>query len=238
MMRKHSMWRAIAPAGLAMFVLAGFVPTPVTVTDNFNNNSIGNLWTTTTFGGKGVAEVNQRLQFDANGATGQLSFAGLEVRPWGANWKQDFTLNFDYKLNLANVGGNKQVFLGFGLALAGQWPTTITGMGCGLLRDSSGLHAGFFRYTNGNITDQDGFNVAATTGEIEVEWDRSSDNMTVTRGAQSITYHGLYSQLGAAHGMDPMIITLGCATMHGNITFPGTRVYADDFQFHGVKRAR
>jgi hypothetical protein len=58
----------------------------------------------------------------------------------------------------------------------------------------------------------------------------------IRRGAQSVTYKGLFAEFGAAFSTDPLRIALGCVTTNGNISFPGTRVYVDEFQFHGVKR--
>jgi hypothetical protein len=175
-MRKHSVHGAMALGAVALAGLCAFVPTPVTVSDNFNNNSVNqNLWEIASFGGKNVAEVNQRLQFSANGATGLLSFAGLLVEPWGANWRRDFEIEFDYKLNLANVAGNRAVFLGVGLALEGDWPTSFTGLGAGLLRNNDGLFLGWFKFENGVQVDFDGIPIAQVSGQVNVEWDRSDD---------------------------------------------------------------
>ena len=125
----------VALGAAAMVALAGFAPDDAEkflFTDNFNDNSIDPPWDFGSFGGKSVTAANGRLQFSANGATGQLSFAGLVVDPWGANIKRDFQLEVNSVINLSNVTGNKVVFLGFGFANEGdlaEFPNVGTVLG-------------------------------------------------------------------------------------------------------------
>lgn len=230
---------AIVGGILGMAMLVGVAPTPVTVKDRFTDNSLNTqLWTTHQFGGLSLNETSQRLQFAASGVTGSISYAGLEVKSWGANWKYDFEIEADYKLNLGNVSGNKEVIVGIGLALTGTVPETFTGYAGAIFRDDVGLKLAIGRYSNGNQVEGQVTALAASSGQLKIEWDRSNDILTASVGAQEVHLNGVWSRFGASKGSSPMVIALGCSTIDGNISFPGTRVWADDFQFVGVKRPR
>lgn len=230
---------ALACGAVTLAGLVAAVPLPVVVRDHFTNNSINQgLWDIHTLGGVSVMETNERLQFSANGTTGALSYAGLEVENWGARWRYDFEIELDYKLNLGNVTGNRQVNVGIGLTLTGQYPQNFTGFAAGVVRDDVGLILGIARYSNGNMVVADTIGISATTGKITVEYDRSDDRLTARVGNKQVHLNGIWAQFGAAFGNQPMIIAIGATTTGGDITFPGTRVYVDEFQFEGVKKAR
>jgi hypothetical protein len=230
---------AVTLAAATLALLVGLAPVPVIVRDRFTNNSINeNLWDVHTLGGLSVVETNQRLQFSANGSTGALSYAGLEVERWGAKWRYDFEIELDYKLNLGNVTGNRQVNVGIGLALMGQYPQNFTGFAAGVVRDDVGLLLGIGRFSNGNLVSDDTVSITAATGKITLEYDRSDDRLTARVGNREVHLNGIWAQFGAALGNQPMVIAIGSTTSGGNIAFPGTRVYADEFQFEGVKKAR
>jgi hypothetical protein len=230
---------ALALGAVTLAGLVAAVPLPAIVRDHFTNNSINQgLWDVHTLGGVAIVETNQRLQFSANGSTGALSYAGLEVENWGARWSNDFEIELDYKLNLGNVTGNRQVNIGIGLALTGQYPQNFTGFAAGVVRDDVGLLLGIGRYSNGNLVSADTVAITAATGKITLEYDRSDDRLEARVGNREVHLNGIWAQFGAAFGNQPMVIAIGSTTSGGNITFPGTRVYADEFQFQGVKRAR
>jgi hypothetical protein len=226
-------------AATSISILAGAAPLPVTVRDHFTNNSINqNLWDVHTLGGVSIAETNERLQFSANGSTGTLSYAGLEVQNWGAKWRYDFEIEIDYRLNLGNVTGNRQANVGIGLALTGQYPQNFTGFAAGVVRDDVGLLLGIGRYANGNLVAADTVAITATSGQITLEYDRSDDRLTARVGNKQVHLDGIWAQFGGAFGNQAMVVAIGSTTTGGNMTFPGTRVYIDEFQFEGVKKTR
>lgn len=237
-MRMHcSSWRAVAPLALAVVVFAGLAPTPIHRSDNFNNNSFANFWSTAGLNNKSVDELNGRLEFHNTGPTGSLSAAGLSFNPYGINWKKDFHIEWNYKLNITNMPAPKTMFLGTALPVDGDWPATMTGFACGLLRDSGGLWAGVLIYNNGTVVDFDGIPITQTTGKIEIDWDYSADRMSVHRsGGPSAFIDGYYGFYGATYGTWPMRIIQGCATTNGNINFTGARVYMDNWEADFVKR--
>lgn len=220
-------------------LLVGLAPSAVVVRDRFTDNAINNqLWVTHSFGVVNATETSQRLQFNAAVNSGSESYAGYEVKNWGANWKYDFEIEFDYKLNLTNVSGNREVLIGIGLALTGQFPESFTGFAAAVGRDDVGLFLAIARYSNGNIIASNDSNISAAQGQLTLEWDRSSDQMRASIGATEVVLNGPWAQFGATQGNDPMVISVGCLTANGNRTFPGTRVFLDEFKFDGVKRTR
>jgi hypothetical protein len=230
---------SLAAVGIALTTLAGLAPSPVIVRDRFTNNAINpTLWDQHSFGVVTLSEINQRLQFAAPVNSGGESYAGLEVAPWGANWRYDFEIEVDYKLNLSNVSGSREVLLGIGLALVGQFPENFTGFAAAVGRDDAGLFLAIARYNNGNIVAFDDANLGAAQGQLTLEWDRSSDQFRASVGATEVALNGAWAQFGAAMGNQPMVIGIGCMTVNGNRTFPGSRVFMDEFKFDGVKRAR
>jgi len=242
-MRTHTPQSArtvvLALSLISLATMSAAVPIPVVSRDRFTDGLINqNLWDIHQVGGVSVSESNHRLQFAANGNTGLFSYAGLEVEAWGAKWRYDFEIEVDFKLNLANVTGNKEVLLGIGLALTGQYPENITGFAAGIFRDDVGLKLAIGRYSNGVVTASDITPVSVTQGQINLEWDRSDDRLTARIGSQEVHLTGAWAQFGTTMGNQPMIIAIGCTTTDGNITFPGTRVYLDEFKFEGVKKAR
>ncbi len=245
MTRKRMPFYCTAALGAAaMVALAGLAPDDqekFLFTDNFNDNSIDAPWDFGSFGGKSVTAANGRLQFSANGATGQLSFAGLVVDPWGANIKRDFQLEVNSVITLSNVTGNKVVFLGFGFANEGdlaEFPNVGTVLGAGVVRTAAGILVGWIKLVNGVVVDLDGEIVAQTSGKMTIRYDRSDNELTITRNGQVVTYNGFFTDFGAAHPDDPLVISLGCVTANGNISFPGSRVRLDNFEFDGFKRLR
>ena len=223
----------------AMFVLAGLAP--VVFTDNFNNNVIGGVWDDSSLGGVNVDEANGRLQFSANGSTGPLSGAGLVIEPWGANIKRDFQIEINSFLNLSNVNGGKRVFLGFGFANqadAATFPNAGDVVAAGVVQDQFGMAVGWLTLSDGVVIDSDTVPVTSKGGKITVRFDRSDDEMTIERNGETVTYLGFFTDFGADHPDDPLVITLGCVTLTGDIAFPGNRVRLDNFEFNGTKRLR
>src|SRR5262245_48131189 len=100
--------------GVAVLVgLVGAVPLPVTIRAHFSDNSINtNFWTIRSLGGVSMAETNEHLEFSAAGSTGSLSFAGLEVKNWGARWRYDFEVDLDYKLGAVALSNDRQITTG------------------------------------------------------------------------------------------------------------------------------
>lgn len=225
--------------GTSIAGLAGLAPTVVIVRDRFTDNSVNTqLWLQPGFGVMNAAETNQRLQFSASVNSSNDSFRGLEVKKWGANWKHDFQIELDYRLNLGNVSGDREVIVGMGLTAAGDFPATPTGFVASITRDSAGLVLAILRLVDGEVVAGDQATIAAIQGQLIVEWDRSDDRMTARVGANQVVLNGPWAAFGATYGSLPLEITIGCYARNGNRTFPGTRVYLDDFKFEGVKRAR
>ncbi len=226
-------------AGGMLAALVGLAPTPVVVRDRFTDNNVSNnFWLQSQVGVTHVNETHQRLEFNAATASASESFAGLEVKKWGANWKQDFEIEIDYKLNLANVTGDDEVLLGIGLGLTGQFPEDFTGFGAYIGRDASRVFLVIARYTNGGIVTFDETDITATQGQLTVEWDRSSDQISALADGQEVHLDGPWADLGGTYGNDPMVIAIGCLPLNGNRPFPGSRVWIDEFKFDGVKRTR
>jgi hypothetical protein len=234
----------VALGAASMIALAGFAPDDqekFLFTENFNDNSIDPPWDSGSFSGKAVTNANGRLQFSANGATGQLGFAGLVVEPWGANIRRDFQVEANSFINLTNVTGNELVFLGFGFANEGdlaEFPNTGTVLGAGVLRTSAAILLGWVKLVDGAVVDFDGDIITQTSGKITVEVDKSDNELSIRRNGQTVTYNGFFTDFGAAHPTDPLVITLGCVTANGNASFPGSRVRLDNFEFNGFKRLR
>ena len=226
-------------AGGVLAALVGLAPTPVVVRDRFTDNSINNgLWLPHQFGVTNGTETHQRFEFNAATNSGAASFAGLEVKNWGANWKQDFEIEIDYKLNVTNLTSNREILLGVGLALVGQFPEDFTGFGAYIGRDANRIFLVIARYTDGGIVTFDETDITAAQGQLTVEWDRSSDQISALADGQEVHLDGPYADLGATYGGDPMVISIGCLPLNGNRTFPGSRVWVDEFKFAGVKRTR
>lgn len=241
MTSSHSLRRtfAVLLAGGVVAALAGLAPTPVVVRDRFTDNAVSNgLWIQRQFGVVNGAETHQRYEFNATVNSAGESYAGLEVKNWGANWKQDFEIEIDYKLNLGNLNGNKEVLVGVGLALTGQFPEDFTGFGAYIGRDVNRIFLVIARYTDGGIVTFDETDITAVQGQLTVEWDRSSDQISALADGQEVHLDGPYADLGATYGGDPMVISIGCLPLNGSRTFPGSRVWVDEFKFAGVKRTR
>ena len=100
------------------------------------------------------------------------------------------------------------------------------------------LLVGWMKLSNGVVVDMDGELVAQTTGKITVEFDRSDDELIITRNGQTVFYPNFYTDFGSAHPNSPLVISLGCVTANGNISFPGSKARIDNFEFNGFKRAR
>jgi hypothetical protein len=137
-----------------------------------------------------------------------------------------------------NANGEKDVTLAIALALAGQIPNTFTGYAAAVQREGNNLSLFLDRFTNGNDVETEETPITSIQGNLILEYDRSSDRLTARIGSTSLHFDGVWALHGAAHGDEPMIIAIGCVTSDGNITFPGTRVYLDNFTFTGVKKAR
>jgi hypothetical protein len=207
-------------------------------TDNFNNNSVGGIWNQHATGGLSVSELNHRLQFSANGATAPLSAAGLEIRPWGANIRRDFQIEVDSTMALNNVTGNRRVFLGVGFAHPGTFPTDNIVLGVGVVRQSNGMFLGWMKFQDGVLIDSDGTEITAVNGQINIEFDKSDDELRISRNGETVIYDGFFAEFGAADPNEPLVISIGCVTLNGNIAFPANRVRLDNFQFNGFKRTR
>lgn len=241
------MWKSLAArrviaaiVGAASIAgLLGLAPTVVIVRDRFTDGSVNTqLWLQPGFGVMNAAETNQRLQFSAPVNSSNDSFRGLEVRNWGANWKHDFEIEIDYKLNLGNVSGDREVIVGIALTAAGDFPATPTGFVASITRDGAGLVLAIMRLVDGEVMAGDQTSIAAIQGQLTLEWDRSDDRMTASVGANQVVLNGAWAAFGAEYGNLPLEITIGCYALNGNRTFPGTRVYLDEFKFEGVKKAR
>ncbi len=230
---------AVLAGALTLAMLAGLAATPVIVRDRFTDNFIKpQFWQTHGFGVLNIAEVNQRLEFSSSSNSSSESYIGLEVKNWGANWKNDFEIEIKYRLNLTNVSGPREVLAGVGLALVGQFPEDLTGFAAAVGRDDVGLFLAIGRYSNGNLVAAQDVDITATQGQLTVEWDRSSDRLTARVGNKVVALNGPWAQFGAAHGNKPMVIGIGCLTMNGNRAISGNRVWMDEFKFEGVKKAR
>ncbi len=229
--------RAIAPLSFALIVLAGLVPAPVHRSDNFNNNALASFWGHGTNGNASVDETNARLEFHNTGPTGTFSSAGIGFEPYGINWKQDFHVEFTYRLKVNSVTGSKKVFLGAAFAVAGDVPATFTGLAAGLFRDSNGLFVGVLQFTNGNIVDFDLTPITQISGKIEIDWDKSMDRMTVQRsGGPSTHLDGYYAANGGTFGNTAMETGIGLITYGGNMTISGANCYLDNWEADFVKR--
>ena len=237
--RPLSYYCTVAMGTAAMFVLGGLAST--TFTDNFNNNVIGPVWDNGSIGGVNVSETNGRLQFSANGSTGALSAAGLAIEPWGANVNRDFQVEINSVINLSNVNGGKRVFLGFGFANeadAAIWPNDGAVLCAGVVQDQFGMAVGWVLLNNGVVVDSDTFPVTSTSGKITVEFDKSDDELKISRNGHTVTYTGFFTDFGQDNPTGPLVITLGCVTLSGNIAFSGNKVRLDNFEFNGFKRQR
>lgn len=237
--RTRSTWRAYAPAAIGLAVLAGLVPAPVHRSDNFNNNSLASFWGQGTNGNAAVDETNARLEFHNTGATGTFSAAGLGFEPYGINWKQDFHFEFNYRFKINSAAGTRKAFFGQVFSVAGDVPTTFTGVACGLLRDTGGLWLGVLEFSGGNIIDFSGMPLTQVSGKIEIDWDKSMDRFTVQRsnGGPSAHLDGYYAKNGGAWGTLPMETGLGIITYGGNMSFTGPNCYIDNWEGDFVKRS-
>lgn len=236
---RRTLVRLVGVVGLIL--LAGLAPAPVVVHDRFNDNDINRaFWDIHKINGMALREKNQRLEFMANGATSPLSYAGLEIENWGAKWRSDFQVEVDYHLNLNNVTGNRQVLLGVGLAFSGRFPESATGYGAAVIRDDVGLLLAIARFNNGQIVSSDSIELEPgdINGELHVEYDRSDDRLKARVGPRTVHLNNLWAIFGTTFGSMPMVISIGCTTENGDISFNGSEVYLDDFQFEGIKRSR
>ena len=160
------------------------------------------------------------------------------MRNSGAKWRYDFEIETRFRLNVNNINAEKEVALAIALALTGQIPDTFTGYGGVIIRDNGGLRLWIIRFSNGNEVEAQSIALGSIQGKLTLEYDRSDDRLEARVGSQAVHLDGIWSRFGATHGNDPMIIAIGCSTADGNISFPGTRVYLDEFEFTGVKKTR
>lgn len=244
-MRLHINLLRVCSIGLgigALVATAGLAPTPVTVRDRFTDNAINlNLWRSLQVGSVGTDEDNRRLEFYAMNPTGDFSYGGLGIDPWGANWSRDFVIRLDYKLNLPTsaVPGDRIVWVGVDMSVAGNLPETSVGYAAGVTRDRTGLYVNIMRFDgsgSGPVQLKTAPITGATSGTLEIEWDRSADRLTARVGGVSTFLTGPWSRYGAARGFHPMLLAVGCTTLYGDITFVGTRVFVDNFEFTGFKK--
>lgn len=234
MMGKHSIGRAIALGSIALVVLCAFAPTPVHRSDNFNNNVLASFWDQGHDGNLRVREFHQRLEFRTVGPT-SLDAAGVAFNPYGINWKQDFHIEFDYRLSIPGNIGASRVLLGAVLELFGDFPN-ITGVVAGVMRQGNTLFLGAFTFNNGVITDIDGIAITQTGGRIQVDWDKSADRLTIRRGGQTAHLDGMFANWGGAFGNSPMAIVLGCLVQNSGVNFNGNKAYIDNWEADFVKR--
>jgi hypothetical protein len=239
-MHPHPFARIVAPILLVvtLTVLAALAPTPVHRSDNFDNNSLANFWTEGHFGNLRLREKNQRLEFRTVGPI-SLDAAGVAYTPYGINWKQDFHIEWDYRLNLTGNLTPVRWMMGTVLLLTGAWPESVTGVVCGLLREGNFLYIGILTFEDGALIDIDGVIVTQTSGRVEIDWDKSADRLTVSRGGQSTHVDGLFAMWGAEFGNSPMAMTQGFQVSNGSgITFTvtGSKAYMDNWEADFVKR--
>ena len=235
---RNSSWFACLPLTIALAVLAGLAPPYVNKRDNFNNNALAGFWSNGATGNIAVAEQNQRLEFLRLGNTGALSSAGVLFNPYGINWKKDFHIEWNYRFKINNMNPSRQLFMGTALVFAGNFPETMTGVACGLLRDGPLLHMGLIQYQNGSIINFDSQIIPQTTGKIEIDWDKDADRLTVKRtGGSPANLNGLYSLLGTQYGTKPMAITQGVFSLNGNVSFSSNNVYVDNWKADFFRRS-
>ncbi len=236
--RLASLRCASLPAALVMLVLAGLAPTPLHRSDNFNNNAFAAYWWPGSYFNMTVAETNQRLEFSRLGLTGSLSGSGVVFNPFGINWKKDFHIQWSYRFNLTNVAAGRKMFMGTALVFAGSFPATMTGVGCGLLRDGSQTYVGWMKFDNGALVDFDGQIITQVTGTIEVDWNKAADRLSIKRsGGPPTNLDGFYAEFGTQYGALPIAINLGAFTANGSINFTGSNVYMDNWAADFYKRA-
>lgn len=236
--RTPSSWRILAPFVLVSIVCAAGAPTIIHRSDNFNNNALAAYWTEVNLGNADLNETNGRIEFNNTGPTGVVSSAGIFFEPYGINWKRDFHIEFTYRLNINNLNAPREFFMGTALAVEGDFPQTMTGLAAGLLRDSTGLYVGVFQYDNGEIVASDVEAITQKTGKIEIDWDRSLDQMTVERSNSGgeVELNGYFADVGGIYGNDPMRITQAIATHRGNINFVGSNIYMDNWEADFYRR--
>lgn len=236
-MRTHSSWRAAAPLLAALALLAGLAPTIQQRSDNFNNNALANFWSAGTLGPVKIHETNQRLEFSNSGPTGALSAAGVLFNKHGINWKKNFHIEWDYRLNINTIAAPKAFFMGTALPVEGDFPDTMTGLICGLLRDVGGLWIVILVYDKGAIIDSQRTQITQKTGKIEIDWNKAQDRMTVKRkGGTPVHYDGYYALAGGLYGNSPMAINQGIVAGNGNINFKGHNVYMDNWTAEFYRR--
>lgn len=230
----------IALFGLAVAGLLAAAPNFVYVRDNFNNNSVNaTLWKMRQFGQLTLQETNGRLEFAAPAGPGD-SYAGLEVKPWGIDWRRGFEVAIDYRFKVNNVVGSREALVGVGLVLGGTYPQTMTGYEASIARDDTGLYLWIARYNHGAFMEGNSVPITQTEGVLFVEYFRDDDELTVDTGPGGgfVSMTGAWDHYGATKGNTPMVIGIGCSTYGGNKAITATRAQIDDFYFWGVKKSR
>lgn len=100
------------------------------------------------------------------------------------------------------------------------------------------MGVGWITLNNGVVVDSQVLPISATNGKIIVRYDRSDNELTVTRNGVTVTYPGFFTDFGEDFPDSPLVITLGCVTLTGNIAFSGNKARLDNFEFNGTRRQR
>lgn len=209
------------------------------VADNFNDNLINpNLWKKIAYGGMNVREAHGRLEMLANGYTGSLSYAGLVSKTWGIDWRSNFSLSVNYKLQIAPPVGWRNASIGFGISFASGFNPNYSGITMGIERDKWGFWLVCYIYDRGTIVKQLWSRIYAYSGVLTVHWNRAADRLTISSQNKSIALTGLWRAYGAANGSKPLVLSMGAVTEAGNMLFGWNTTTLDNFVFHGIRRIR
>lgn len=247
-LRRTRPWFRLAPLALGMAVLVGLAPLPVNRADNFDDNSIASFWQVKSFGNARVREVNQRLEFRTIGPSAPLSAAGLRYKRDGIDWTQDFHIEWRSRFKFAPLTSpNQRCFMGTVLVIEGQYPNTMTGLGCGYLKDISGEYFGIVEFTNGAITNVTGTVVPSTQlagGFIRIDWNAGIDRITATHEhpptdgyGPYVPYFGFDAAYGDTHRDLPMTIVQGVLLIGDSFSITGNKVYMDRWKATFTPRA-
>ncbi len=203
--------------------------------ETFNDNVLNtSLWSSSHSGGVRARERNSRLEFTANGATGNASFAQLMERAWRIDW-YDFTLSFDYKFDLPALSGSQRARMSVMLA-PGTQDFQLVPLVIGVERTRNGLYLFWSRgYTDFSSTVIHRKLITQTSGTVTIRWSKATDFMTVTGGGQSFGISGFHAASASypLPGGMPLVMTLMCETYGQNISFTGSKAHIDNLYFSG-----
>lgn len=219
--------------------LTGLAPSPVHRSDNFNDNAPASFWRAETVGNLAVGETASKLQFRSTGSTGAVSAAGVLFKPFGINWRKDCHIEWTGRLKIDAMPFPRKCFMGTLLIVAGEYPTTMTGLGAGFYRDNSQLWFGVLRFENGAVVSIIGsLSLLTVDSLVEIDWDKSIDRLTAKLTADHEGFQsGFFADFGATHGNTPMAIIQGVLTLDGHVPLNGSKARMDNWSASFFKRA-